>query len=336
MNTKRVTRMFQLVQALESGRSCTAEDLARELGLSRRTVFRDLEVLTKAGIPYHYDRDSRSYWTERSRLLPPVSLTHAEVLALMLASRLLLSDRFTSDAAAAASAVQKMEGMLPEPIRAHCGQLLRQTEFRHGPSSATDSVGDVVAALQSAAARKIKVALRYDSYYERKVIQSIVHPYRVVYFPRGWYVVGLSETHRGVRTFKLERILEFRPTEDRFKLEREFDLEEYLGNAWMMIRGTPSAHVRVRFSPMVAGNVDEVAWHRTQRTQFLDDGSLLFEVDVDGLHEIAWWILGYGDQAEALDPPELRSIIAERVRGMAAYYANDAPRPIANRKAQRA
>lgn len=324
MNTKRVTRMLQLVQALESGRPCTAEDLARSLGLSRRTVFRDLEVLTKAGIPYHYDRDSRSYWTERSRLLPPVSFTQAEVFSLMLASRLLLSDRFTPDAPAAVSAVQKMEAMLPEPIRAYCGELLQRTAFRHGPASPSDSVRDLVSSLQSAAVRRHKVAMRYDSYYERAVIQSTLHPYRVVYFPRGWYVIGRSEAHGGVRTFKLERILELRPTAERFEPATEFNLEEYLGNAWMMIRGTPAAHVRIRFSPMVAGNVDEVAWHRTQRTEFLEDGSLLFEVDVDGLHEIAWWILGYGDQAEVLDPPELRSIIAERVRGMALFYAGDA------------
>ena len=41
---------------------------------------------------------------------------------------------------------------------------------------------------------------------------------------------------------------------------------------------------------------------------------------VEGLREISWWILGYGDQAEVLEPRELRNMVADRVRGMAATY----------------
>jgi len=70
----------------------------------------------------------------------------------------------------------------------------------------------------------------------------------------------------------------------------------------------------------VAANVDEVAWHRTQRTHFEKDGALLFEVDVDGIHEISWWIPGYGDQAEVLEPPELRELIVGHAERMCAYY----------------
>ena len=55
----------------------------------------------------------------------------------------------------------------------------------------------------------------------------------------------------------------------------------------------------------------EVQWHRTQRTAFLPDGSLEFRVTGSGLHEISWWILGYGDQAEVTPAQEpLRNVIA--------------------------
>jgi hypothetical protein len=80
--------------------------------------------------------------------------------------------------------------------------------------------------------------------------------------------------------------------------------------------------VVVRFSRKVAQNVAEVAWHKTQRLEFRADGSLDFHVTVSGLGEISWWILGYGDQAEVVQPPELRRIVAGHAARMIEKYAD--------------
>ena len=53
---------------------------------------------------------------------------------------------------------------------------------------------------------------------------------------------------------------------------------------------------------------------------FRDDGSADFHVTVSGLNEISWWVLGYGDQAEVLEPPELRQLIAQHAQRMADQY----------------
>ena len=79
---------------------------------------------------------------------------------------------------------------------------------------------------------------------------------------------------------------------------------------------------------MVADNVAEVAWHKTQRVVRNDDGTLDFHVTVSGLQEISWWILGYGDQAEVLQPAELRQLVAARAVRMAQRYSQDAVEPI--------
>ena len=50
-----------------------------------------------------------------------------------------------------------------------------------------------------------------------------------------------------------------------------------------MIRGDQRYRVRIRFQPRVAGNVEEVTWHKTQVTQRMEDDALLFEVEVDGI-----------------------------------------------------
>ena len=67
----------------------------------------------------------------------------------------------------------------------------------------------------------------------------------------------------------------------------------------------------------------EVRWHKTQQVTWNDDKTMDFSVTVDGLNEISWWILGYGDQAEVLRPRKLRKLIAERLRGMTETYAKE-------------
>lgn len=320
MKAKRLERLLKLIQALESGRSHTASDLAKIVGVSRRTVFRDLDLLSEAGISHGYDHATKRYAIDRVAHLPPVTLTHAEVLSLMMATRYVLGRRFVPDHAAAASAALKLEGMLPAPIRDHCGSLLAYTDVRPMPASDSTSVAETLPLLQFAALRRAKVGLRYDSYFDEKVIDVTLHPYRVVYIHRGWYVVGYSERHEAFRTFKIERILQMKVLAERFHVDKTFDLQTYFGDAWLMIRGDKRYHVRIRFSPKVAGNVDEINWHRTQSTHFEQDGSLLFEVDVDGVEEIAWWVLGYADQAEVLEPPELRDIIVRRARRLVERY----------------
>jgi proteasome accessory factor B len=151
---------------------------------------------------------------------------------------------------------------------------------------------------------------------------------------RSWYVIGRSSLHRDVRTFHLGRILESTLTDDTFKPPPRFSAAKHLGLAWHMIREPArKARVVVRFKPLVAANVAEVIWHPTQKIVHRDDGSIDFSVTVEGTREISWWILGYGDQAEVLEPRELRDLVAGRVQGMAAMYGLRDPSPRANGRA---
>jgi predicted DNA-binding transcriptional regulator YafY len=320
VNTKRVERLFQLVQTLESGTPHTAEDLSKLLGLSKRTVFRDLALLAQAGVPYRYDHETKRYSADRAALLPPVMLSRAEALALMLATKFLVAQRALPDASAAVSAGQKLESLMPARVREYCGPLARQTRFRIDQVCESGVIAEMLPLLQAAAARQFKVHVRYEAYSDQRRIETKLSPYCVIYIQRGWYVIAHSGFHKDVRTFKLERIQDLRPLDEHFRGDAAFDLDEYLGNAWSLVRGDTRYCVKVRFLRPVAGQVDEVRWHKTQRTAFQDDGSLLFEADVDGLDEVAWWVLGYGDQAIVMAPMELRHRVAECARRMVRYY----------------
>ena len=82
-------------------------------------------------------------------------------------------------------------------------------------------------------------------------------------------------------------------------------------------------NVHLHFSRQVAGNVAEVQWHRSQRVEWNDDGSAEFFATVDGLGEIGWWVLGYGDQVEVISPAPLRKRIADVAQGVLNQYRRE-------------
>ncbi len=323
MKLTRTQRLIQIVQLLQAGRPCGMEWLASELGVSRRTIFRDMKVLKEAGIGCDYDAARESYRIEHSYYLKPLNFSLQEALVLMLLTRKLVDERVIPLFASAASAGLKIESSLPADIRAHCGELLDGVEVGRLVVSDVDPVTDVLLRIQEAIASRRKIRVVYDSYFEQAEIATVLHPYRLTFRSRGWYVVGHSQMHREVRTFKLERFIDLQVQEVPFKLPRGFDLDAYFGNAWNMIRGDRTYHVEIHFDKKVAGNVEEVAWHPTQRTRRRADGSLVFEVDVDGIEEIAWWVLGYGDQAVVSEPQGLRQLVASHARNLVRRYQTE-------------
>jgi len=166
----------------------------------------------------------------------------------------------------------------------------------------------------------------YISFQERKQIETDVHPLRLTFHGRAWYLIAYSVRHRANRTFKVGRVRKLTVTRRKFAEPSGADLDEHFGQAWSMIPEGRLYKVHLHFEPLVAGNVAEVRWHDSQRVEWNDDGSIEFHVTVDGLGEIAWWILGYGDQVEVIAPAALRKRIAAAAGKMAARHGKEARR----------
>lgn len=317
MKLGRISRIVRILTMLQSGQNYSADEFASLLGVSRRTFFRDMKELEAIGVPYHFNTKTGGYRLDPEYFLPSVDLTLQEALSLLLLvhkGRNHLPLPFKNSALLAGL---KVENNLPAEIRRYCSASLAGVSIkpdRHAPMEVLDRV---FAQLQEAIRRTRKVKMTYNSLYEAEQIDLTLCPYHLFYNHRAWYVVGLSSLHDTVRTFKLNRIETLELQTDMFITGPKFDLADYLGKAWSMIPEGRLYHVRLRFAPKVAQNVSEVRWHCTQKMAWNDDGSLTMEFRVDGLGEISWWILGYGDQVEVLAPAALRKQTAATAKRMA-------------------
>lgn len=311
MRISRIHRLLSLVTMLQSGRGYTANDLATELEVSRRTIFRDLNMLEMARIPYYFDPEKGAYQISRHFFLPPINLTLAEALAMLVLTGRLQPTRNLPLLSHGTKAAMKVESALPRPIREHVGSMIGRLSVSLGPVSRHEGLDATFDQLAEAIGARRICRIVYISFHERKQIVTNVHPLRLAFISRGWYLVGHSTKHREVRTFKLSRIRKLAVTDRTFVAPKDVDLQDYLGGAWGMIPEGRVYNVHLRFAPKVAGNVAEVQWHETQRVEWNEDGSAEFRVRVDGLGEITWWILGYGDQVEVISPRTLRARIAK-------------------------
>jgi len=319
MKHSRIGRIMHILTTMQAGKSYAVTDLSKMFGTSRRTIFRDLKEIQAIGVPYHYDSKTGGYVIEPEFFLPPVDLNLKEALSLLLLAHK-VSDQiqlpFTKSALLAAL---KIENNLPANIRRYCAAALRNISAKAGaqaPIGRPGGLDSIFAQLQNAMAKKRKVNIRYNSLTEREIIDVELSPYHLFYNQRAWYVLGRSSLHKSVRTFKLNRIKELQITAKCFLDGEKFDAHEYFGRAWSMIPEGRIYNIKLRFGAKVAHNVAEVKWHSTQQVTHNSDGSATVEFRVDGLGEISWWILGYGDQVRVLAPRALRKRVVQVAKNM--------------------
>jgi len=311
MGVRGVRRLVRLLTVLQSGRARSVAELEAEFDVSRRTVFRDLEMLQEAGIPCYYEPE-RGYRIAESFYLPPISLTVPETLGLMIFGKMASARRDRPMAGAGLSAISKLINTVPEPIRSACSDLMAHVSVDPGALVEAASESEHYCTLQRCVDECRVCRAQYTSPVEEAPMVCQLKPHALHFAARAWYVLAETDLHPEVRTFKLARFDWIEPGSERFERAGTFDPADKLGNAWQLIPEGREYDIELEFSAKVATNVSEVRWHPTQQHQMLDDGRCRMWFRVDGLGELAWWICGYADQVVIHAPEALR----QRVRGM--------------------
>jgi predicted DNA-binding transcriptional regulator YafY len=316
----RLARFYRVIGVLE-GRGeagATIEEIARQAGVSRRTVYRDLKALEgEIGIPVW--SEGGRWGVEGRGFLPPLKFTRSEAMAVILAARLVVryADEYDPDLA---GAFQKLAGALPPVLSEHVNRSI-EALARRPPDP--DYSRHLHLLTQAWAERRV-VRFVYDASVHdpaRQSREAIVRPYYLEpsLATHALYLIGWDETRDATRTFKIERIRDLAVTPRTFD-PPEGTIDQAMRSAWDIISDQPETEVLLRFDGAVAARVGETTWHPSERSEVMDDGSLLWRARVAGTIEIRVWILSWGHQVEVLEPAELRDEVAAIHRVAAARY----------------
>jgi predicted DNA-binding transcriptional regulator YafY len=313
----KVQRLLQIVTLLQSREpGHNAKRLAAATKTTERSIYRDLEDLNAAGVPVEFDRKLKGYAIAGNFFLPPLSLQFDEALALIAMAEHVGGRNQVPHLKPAAAAAQKLRSQLAPHIRDQLSRTAAHVAIKLAAPATDENEGDFEK-ISRAIELRWEVLVDYVSAKATGGEPFRLRPYALLFNQRAWYVIGFSARHNAIRNFKLSRFTQVKATSTPYELPKTWSLDKHLGNAWRMIRGDRTHDVELHFKEDFADTVEETRWHKTQKTEPLDNGDLKFTATVDGLDEIVWWILSMGPNCKVIRPPEL----AERVKTLATEIA---------------
>ncbi len=308
-----LTRQWQLLQLLDGPAGVAVDDAARKLGCAVRTIWRDLRVLQDAGFPIYDEQEAdgrRSVWrvddTSKRRL--PLKLSLAELAALLMSRDLLASAGAGVLGPAMGSAFEKVGSVLSKDALGLIDRMRDTIGVRALGARLQAPAAEHLATIQGALLDHRRLRLRYYSMSRDEVTDRHVDPYHLTLYSGGFYLVAYCHLREAVRIFAVERVRDCGALTTRFEIPARFDVEKYLEGAWGIIRGD-IVTVCVVFSQGLARYIKDRLWHPTQQFRDAEGGRLEMTLKVADTFEVRRWILGFGPEAEVLQPASLREAI---------------------------
>jgi predicted DNA-binding transcriptional regulator YafY len=326
----RASRLVSILLLLQTRGRLTARELAGILQVSVRTIYRDMDALSSAGVPLYgepgLDGGYRVLAGYRTRL---TGLTAQEAQTLFLTG-LPGAAADLGLGAAVAAAQLKLTAALPAELREQA-DLVRQRFHHDAPSwYAGAEQAPHLTAVAEAVWNQHQVAMRYYRWAEPHEITRTVDPYGVVLKAGRWYLVGHDQQQ--IRTYRVSRILDLDALAERFEWPAGFDLAAY----WQgylarfderrhreqaVLRLSPEGFARL--PDLTEAAVADAA--RQTGTEPGEDGWRQVTIPVESAEQAVPELLKLGAEAEVLAPPRLREQIVRVLCELSALYQRPPP-----------
>jgi predicted DNA-binding transcriptional regulator YafY len=219
---RRADRLFQIIQILRRCGLTTAAQLAQELEVSIRTVYRDVRDLTASGVPIEGEAGV-GYLLADGYDLPPLMFNQAEIEALALGARMVACWADQEMANAANDILSKVDAVLPKPLK---GSLDKTSLFSLNFTN-TDIEKEHLAALRLAIRDQKKVRLVYTDEKSDTSTRTIRALCLTFFAPR-WLVTAWCELRHNFRNFRVDRIQTLTVLDQTFEDEPGKTLDDFL------------------------------------------------------------------------------------------------------------
>jgi proteasome accessory factor B len=312
--------MLRIHEELRRGALINCTSLSRSLEVCRKTIVRDLAFMRdQLDLPVEFDAHIQAYrYTHPVNAFPTVQVTEGELLALLVAQRALEQYRGTPFHRQLEIAFEKLAGGLKDRISFSPADELRAVSFRNLGLGKADLA--IFNPLSAAVLKQQIVEFTYKKPGSTSTSARRVRPYHLANRENLWYLIAFDEARGALRTFAVPRISGLRITPATFEKPADFSPEKFFANALGVLGGEGDHRVVIRFSAEVADRVREREWHESQEMRELPGGSLEVRLRLGALAEVSRWVLGWGESAEVVGPPELREQVSRSVAALARMY----------------
>jgi len=315
------SRLLRLLSLLQTHRFWPGPELAERLGVSARTLRRDVDRLRELGYSVEARRGIEGgYQLQAGASLPPLVLDDEEAIAIAVGLRTATSGSLTGVEEISVNALAKLEQLLPPRLRRRVDALAAAIVPFAGRGPTVDAT--MLATIAQACRDQERIRFGYQRR-DGAEMERRVEPYRLVPAGRRWYLVAWDVDRDDWRTFRVDRMSHVVSTGWSFEARRlpARDAAEFVREA---IAATPARHQAVVTLHAPAGSIPE-------RVRFIADGPLeplgddrcILRAKSDSIEWLATDLTMLGVDFEVSEPPEL----LEQLRILAARLAAAARPP---------
>jgi predicted DNA-binding transcriptional regulator YafY len=310
-------RQISLLLHLQIHGSATAPELAAELGVSVRTIYRDVERLSEAGVPIYAEAGNgggiRIVDGYRTRL---TGLDSAESEALALAGWTTIAEALGLGSAAAA-AERKLLASLPRTAADNARRTQERLHVDLARWYASPEVPPHLREIARAVWDRRRLRIDYESWDRRS--QPEIEPLGLVLKNSVWYLV--ARRHHDFRTYRVSGIRSFDVLDGTFSPPKNFDLRAYWESSTQSFEqnlARETATVRCAQRALVL--LDRLGTGPPKRLN--DDDPCTVTIPIESIERSAREFLALGDAVEVLAPAALRERVASAARATAKLYRN--------------
>jgi predicted DNA-binding transcriptional regulator YafY len=304
-------------ERLRAGKFPRIADLAAKFEISRRQAAREIEFMRLfLDAPIEYSAEQGGYYyADASFQFPGVWVSEEEIVSLVVARRL-----------AAALPDRELKRKFDHFLRKVGGDmdldllgLEEKVSLKNVRYTRVEPA--VFQAVLRALARGRQLAITYAPASSGSPAARKVDPLHLLVYMGNWHLIAWCHERRAVRDFLLSRMLAAEALEAKAGGHADASkIKERIEKRYGIFFDGPERRVILRFTPAGARRVRDQVWFPGQKVEERPDGSLLLEFPVADLREVLRDVLPFGADAEVMEPPELRRLLAATIAKMAGVY----------------
>lgn len=220
----RLQRLTALLIKLQSGRPVKAQTLADQFSVTKRTIYRDLQSLERAGVPL-INEEGKGFQIMKGYNVPPVMFSEEEASAIVIAELFLRSNKDISFVNSFSSAVEKMKSVLPESTKSKLCELdgrIGIVKVYTDKSLKSTYLMDI----QNALIQKSVLEISYKDAKDSTTIRKI-EPFAIFSDTSdNWFLIAFCRLRDAFRTFALERIAQLSILKEKYE-KHSISVDEY-------------------------------------------------------------------------------------------------------------
>lgn len=310
-------RLVSILLMLQSAQRRTARELAGVLEVSERTIYRDVDALSAAGVPVYTERGSEGGIVLAEGYRKALTnFGEDEVRALFVSGSAILRDLGLG--AGLDRALDKLRGAFSDVQRGAAEKARGRIHIDQRRWNQSDAPVEKLSLLRRAVWDDRRIDLIYDDRNRERTTRT-VDPFGLVSKAGVWYLV--AQTSAGFRSFRVDRVVEIVERDDRFVRPADFDLDEH----WRSIsaefmRNTPTYIVTVRVEPSAHDIIDSGYWP----IELVDDADPnLLRIRFSNERLALYSIISWGPGVVVVEPSNLRGAIVTHAAELVERYKTE-------------